>query len=293
MKKIFTLAAMAMMALAANAQMEEGFVASDFTTAEGQAFTAGTTVASSASVTWTLPGDDTFKAVAMAGEADPANQVSIGNVVYDMVGGIQGSMNGKDLGANGTSYPGIQGSEQKFTVTEDGIMYVFFKGSYNKGYYVYEGDLANNAGAPVAYAMISNPVDGSGKYSFELPEDAQGFGWADMTNTDYWESVGKILKPNVMPGSTWAAGNALSVFVFDAYKEAGDYYVWASGSKIVMNGYAFDKGATTAQDVAFSKATAVANVKAAAEAAAAPAKVIKNGQVVIADKFNAAGAQVK
>jgi hypothetical protein len=291
MKKIFTLAAMAMMALAANAQLEPGFVADGFTTAEGEAKTAGTTVAASTSVTWTLPGDDTFKSVAMAGEADPANAVTIGNAIFDMTAGIQGSANGKDLGANGTSYPGIQGSEQKLTVTEDGIMYVFFKGSFNKGYYVYEGDLANNAGAPVAYTMVSNPVDNSGVYSFTLAGDEMGY--ADMANTDYWESVGKILKPNVMPGSTWTAGNALSVFVFNVYKEAGDYYVWASGSKIVMNGFVFDKGATDPQTVAFSKVTAVANVKAAAEAAEAPAKVIKNGQVVIADKFNAAGAQVK
>jgi hypothetical protein len=293
MKKIFTLAAMAMMALAANAQMESAFVAEDFTTAEGTAFTAGTTVASSASVTWTLAGDDTFKDVAMAGEADPANAVTIGNAIFDMVTGIQGSKNGKDLGTDGKAHPGIQGSEQKFTVTADGMMYIFFKGSYNKGYYVYEGDLSSNTGFPVAYTMVSNPVDNSGVFSFTLPEDGQGFGWADMTNTEYWASVGKVNAPSAMPSSTWTAGGALSVFVFPAYKDAADYYVWAAGSKIVVNGYAFDKGATEAQTVAFSKVTAVANVKAAAEAAEAPAKVIKNGQVVIADKFNAAGAQVK
>ena len=86
MKKIFTLVAMATLAFSANAQTESAFInlnvvseaAVDKNTAES--VTRGTELCSTDNVTMKVAYDDTYARIALWGETDAVNTVSVGGV---------------------------------------------------------------------------------------------------------------------------------------------------------------------------------------------------------------------
>lgn len=275
MKKIFTLACVAAMATASFAQTESAFA--DATTLLGEdasttavSVAAGTVVCSSENITMKAAFDDTYKIVSMAAEADIANQVVINGTTYDMPKGIQGQTNPKpttvtDCGQN-------SGAVFQFDVKADGVLYVFGKISGNKTYYVWEGDVANAQGLPVAYTFKGQPAKTEGVVGYTLTADKDGYYPIDGTYdngtalADASQSVdiyaGKTTCADLIAagtnitntwGTTWTADNALGVIAFPVYADAEKYFVNATGSKITANGFVFVPGATEIGTIAFTK----------------------------------------
>lgn len=310
MKKFFTLVAMATMVLAANAQTENGIVVDPATKFslpdEGATINSRTVLNETASVTWMNQGDNTFKAIAMYGDADPVNAVTIDGVKYVMTPGLQGSGNGKDANADHSAPTAFGGAEAIFSCKGTGYLYVFSKTSYNKKYYVYDGEFESNSGNMVAYTQWMAPYDGTAVVSYTLPADELGYVvWP--TEGEYPQghffSAQAYKQPSDMPGcETYKTGNSLGVIAFPVYgvaESSVEYCVFASGSKITTNGFVFiPNDNPTLENMpapTFSKeetGTGIANVEAVENAKAAPVKVIKNGQIMIGD-FNIAGQRVK
>lgn len=306
MKKIFTLVAATMMAAGAFAQTEAAFVDVDALNilpsvdkVYQSSYTAGTILCESASVKMSALNDDAVQSVAMAGEADPFNTITIDGVDYLMTTGVQGNSNGKDALTGGNA----NGWQEKFEVTEDGYLYVFGKLSYNKGYYVWEGDIVNGAASLVGYhyeGALQDATLADPKVSYDLPaNDPDGYGWYIAAEEDgYNNGMTKLNWPSQMPNSNYGASTkgALGFVSFPVYKEAGEYYVYAAGSKWTGNGFVFVPGATAKGEVSFKKgdAAGINNIAAttinsnvaynlAGQRVAANAKGIKiiNGKKVI------------
>lgn len=310
MKKFFTLVAMATMALAASAQTENAWVNQDLVTDDaGSAIAGGTVLAASENVSMMAAYDDTYKKVSMTGADDAVNNVTIDGVIYEVNanGGLQGQTNPatNSIGAATDGYyvgGQTSGAVFKFEVKKDGLLFVFGKLTYNKNYYVWEGDVPNGAGTLVAYRLAGSGVAAAnGTVDYTLPA-ADGDNLADAAaidaNADKYLASGKLATASVIDPN-FVTGNALGVVIAPVYAEAGTYYVNACGSKITSDGFVFiPKDAPTAADVAavsvsFAKSeTAIAGVAEAKAEAAAPVKVIKNGQIVIGN-YNIAGQQVK
>lgn len=315
MKKIFTLVALATFAFAANAQTESAFVNAEELLGAEAAETAapveaGKVFTSSASVDMKAAFDDTYKIVSLWGEADAVNKVSIDGVEYEMPMGIQGQVNPKE---NSLKNGGQQsGAVFQFDVKEDGFLYVFGKFACNKNYYVWEGDVRNMEGMPVAYTMTAAQANDGKVVGYTLPGDADGYytiggGYDDTSKyleadrcTEIFNVEGTT--PDNVPASksctVWNnQGNALGVIAFPVYKEAKEYYVNACGSKVTVNGFVFVKGATQIANVTFAKgeSTGINNV-AAVSAKKAAKKAIVDGRLVIeknGKQFSVAGAQIK
>jgi len=274
MKKVFTFATMVALAVSASAQTESAFV--DATALLGAdasttpvSVKAETEICKSASITMKAAWDDTYKIVSMCGADDAANKVIIDGVTYDMPTGIQGQSNPKpsDLMNGGQN----SGAVFKFDVATDGVLYVFGKISGNKSYYVWEGDVANGNGMPVAFTMQVQPVGGGAPVGYTLPIcDAEKLGYYEIGNgydngsayadaswcVDIYKGLpswGENVNPTNTWATTWTGGNALGVIAFPVYKEAKTYFVNACGSKITCNGFAFVPGATTVGTISFSK----------------------------------------
>ena len=210
--------------------------------------------------------NDTYKIVSLTAETDAANKVIIDGVTYDMPTGIQGQTNPKpaDLKNGGQN----SGAVFKFDVKADGVLYVFGKLTGNKSYYVWEGDVANAQGLPVAYTMKAQPVGGGDPVGYTLKGDVDGYyvigngydnGTAMATASwcvDVYKGLtwGADINPTNTWGSTWTAGNALGVIAFPVYQEAATYFVNACGSKITCNGFAFVPGATSIGNISFAGA---------------------------------------
>ena len=278
MKKIFTFAAM-FACVAASAQTESAFVDATALLGEGASETpvqvnAETELCKSENVTMKAAWSDTYKIVSLTGESDAANKVVIDGITYDMPTGIQGQSNPKpsDLVSGGQN----SGAVFKFDVKADGVLYVFGKLTGNKSYYVWEGDVANGQGMPVAFTLQCQPVGGGDPVGYTLPGDDMGYyvlgsgydNGSAMATASWCVDVFKGLTwaadvdPTKTWGSTWTAGNALGVIAFPVYAEAGQYFVNACGSKVTCNGYAFVKGATAIGNISFTKGgdnTAVEN----------------------------------
>ena len=315
MKKIFTLVALATFAFAANAQTESAFVNAEELLGAEAAETAapveaGKVFTSSASVDMKAAFDDTYKIVSLWGEADAVNKVSIDGVEYEMPMGIQGQVNPKE---NSLKNGGQQsGAVFQFDVKEDGFLYVFGKFACNKNYYVWEGDVRNMEGMPVAYTMTAAQANDGKVVGYTLPGDADGYytiggGYDDTSKyleadrcTEIFNVEGTT--PDNVPASksctVWNnSGNALGVIAFPVYKEAKEYYVNACGSKVTVNGFVFVKGAAQIGNVTFAKgeSTGINNV-AAVSAKKAAKKAIVDGRLVIeknGKQFSVAGAQIK
>ena len=272
MKKLFTFAAMVAITMSASAQTESAFVDAEVLLGAGAATTpagveAETVFCSTSNVTMKAAWTDTYKIVSLTAETDPANKVIIDGVTYDMPTGIQGQANPKpaDLVSGGQN----TGAVFKFDVNANGVLYVFGKLTGNKSYYVWEGDVANGQGLPVAYTMKAQPVGGGDPVGYTLPGNDLGYyvigngydnGTAMATASwcvDVYKGLtwGADINPTKTWGSTWTAGNALGVIAFPVYKDAATYFVNACGSKITCNGYAFVPGATSIGNISFAGAS--------------------------------------
>ena len=314
MKKIFTLVAMATFAFAANAQTETGFVnAEELLGAEAAetavSVEAGKVLCSSASVDMKAAFDDTYKIVSLWGETDAVNTVTIDGVEYEMPMGIQGQTNPKEntLGNGGQQL----GAVFQFDVKEDGFLYVFGKFACNKNYYVWEGDVRNMEGMPVAYNMTAAQANDGAVVGYTLPGNELGYytvgsGYDDGSKFLAADQCTEIYKvegttadnvPASKSCTVWNnSGNALGVIAFPVYKEAKEYYVNACGSKVTVNGFAFVKGTDKIGAVTFGKGETGINNIAVASGKKAAKKALVNGRLVIErnDKqFSVAGAQLK
>ena len=178
MKKIFTLVAMATLAFSANAQTESAFInlnvvseaAVDKNTAES--VTGGTELCSTDNVTMKVAYDDTYARIALWGETDAVNTVSVGGVSYDMPMGLQGQTNPDPNKIDGGQ---TSGAVFQFDVKADGYLYVFGKFAGNKNYYVWEGDVVNKVANPVAYTMVAALASDGTAVGYTLPADAEGY----------------------------------------------------------------------------------------------------------------------
>lgn len=275
MKKIFTLAAMAAMTLCASAQTESAFMNAQELLGNPEdpnakvSLTSGTEMCKSASVTMKAAWDDSYILQGLAAETDAANKVVIDGVTYDAPQGVQGQSNPKpaDLLSGGQN----TGAVFEFDVTQDGILYVFGKLTGNKSYYVWEGDVKNGQGMPVAFTMFAQPVaEGSAAVKYTLPGDKDGYyvvgsgydnakGYAtaslccDVFAGDALASLPEGTDVTKSWGTRWTAGNALGVVAFPVYKDAEKYFVNACGSKMTSDGFVFVPGATTISAVTFTK----------------------------------------
>ena len=301
MKKIFTLVAMATLAFSANAQTESAFInlnvvseaAVDKNTAES--VTGGTELCSTDNVTMKVAYDDTYARIALWGETDAVNTVSVGGVSYDMPMGLQGQTNPDPNKIDGGQ---TSGAVFQFDVKADGYLYVFGKFAGNKNYYVWEGDVVNKVANPVAYTMVAALASDGTAVGYTLPADAEGYYTvgAGYDNGSKYLAADQCTEIFMVEGVTaenvpaskaeemtkWkGGGNALGVIAFPVYADGANYFVNACGSKITVNGYVFVKGATEIAAVSGKKA-----VK----------KGIGNGRLVIeknGKQFSVAGAQIK
>lgn len=310
MKKFFTLVAVAVAAISANAaQIESAFMNPEALGigADAVAVNAGTVLCQSASVTMSAAWDDTYKAVAMYGEEDVANTIGIEGEPYLMTQGVQGQTNPSvnNLGEQVEGYwVGGQtaGAVFKFDVKQDGILIMPGKITANKQYYAWEGDAANSAATLCAYRITGQHVkEAETSYDIQLPA-AEGDNLADAAAMDAeaakWLKSSNVINALNVIEPNYAAGNSLGVIAIAVYADAATYYINACGSKVTSNGFIFiPMEAPTAADVAdidinFTSETAIAGVAEQAQAAAKNVKVAANGQVVIGNA-NIAGQQVK
>lgn len=303
MKKIFTLVAASMMAAGAFAQTESAFIDTEntFNSSDAVAINADTKLCESANVVMYQAWDDTYKKVAMTGEADLVKAVSIDGVEYAMPAGIQCQTNPKEN--NLTSFGQVSGAVFKFEVKADGILYVFGKMTYNKNYYVWEGNVGLDA-MPVAYTFAAGQVkDGQGDATvgYTLPGDELGYyvmgnGYDDGTkylNAAQCVEVAAGGDPATL--THWTAGNGLGVIAFPVYKDAQFYYVNACGSKVTSNGFVFVPGATQVGTIAFTEGgtTGIQNVESTAAQSVRKVATANGIQIVKAGKtYNVAGQEL-
>ncbi len=264
MKKLLLLSA-AFVTMAASAQTESAFMdpvatLGEGATSEAAAVSAGTVFAQSASVKMEAAWDDTYKIVGLVGENDAVKAIAIDGVTYQLPTGVQGQTNPKEnsLKTGGQN----SGAVFKFEVAADGYLYVFGKLTYNKNYYVWEGDVANGAGMAVAYTLTAYTLNDGTQVGYTLPADELGYysamgydaeGKANFTSNATYDDGTKYNAAGTIAGN-WTEGNALGVISFPVYKEAGQYFVNACGSKVTCDGFVFIPGATAAATIGAGEA---------------------------------------
>ena len=324
MKKIFTLVALATFAFVANAQTESGFVnlnvVSDAATNKDAAenVNGGTVLCSSENVTMKVAFDDTYIRASLWGETDAVNNITVDGVEYEMPMGLQGQTNPQ---SNSLLKGGQQsGAVFRFDVKADGILYVFAKLTGNKNYYVWEGNVLNEAANPVAYTLTAAQANDGKVVGYTLPGDEDGYytvgaGYDDGTKyleadrcTEIFSIESVSLTNDNVPktkectvwnncGDEKVKGNALGVIAFPVYAEGKEYYVNACGSKVTVNGFAFVKSANGLAEISFGKGeTAGINNVAAVSGKKTVKKGLVNGRLVIeknGKQFSVAGAQIK
>ncbi len=283
--------------MGAYAQAEAGWVDVTPLPESGKAAVPGGTVlATTANVTMMLGFDDDWGRGGITADGDAVNTVTIDGTAYTMPsGGAVGNTNPKpsDLVSGGQS-----GAVFKFEVKADGWLYVFGKITCNKSYYVWEGDVPNAQGLPVAYTLKGvTKGDGATEVSYTLTGDADGYyviGNGYDTGTALY-SAGCCYDvatgtPNEKLGSgdagvAWSGGDLLGVIAFPVYADAETYYVNACGSKMSSTGYVFIPGAKECAAISFSKEegeAAIESVAVDADDENAPVYNI-NGQEVSKD----------
>ena len=300
MKKTITLAAALALAMGAYAQAEAGWVdVTPLPEGEKAPVSAGTVIAQTANVTMMLGFDDSWGRSGITASADAVNTVTIDGTAYTMPsGGAVGNTNPKeaDLVSGGQ-----KGAVFKFEVKADGWLYVFGKIANNKAYYVWEGDVPNGQGLPVAYTLKGvTKGDGATEVSYTLPGDADGYyviGNGYDTGTALYSAgccydVATNTENTALgsggAGVKWSGGDLLGVIAFPVYADAEQYYVNGCGTKMASTGYVFipcDPTSTPCAEISFSKTegeAAIESVTADADDENAPVYNI-NGQEVSKD----------
>lgn len=241
MKKFLLLTAGFAMALAAQAQIEVGFLDSGaLGLADKPTLAEGTVLAETANVKMTtLIGDAVsaqnpdfqgFKTVIVNGEE------------IALVQGIGGSTNG---GGNLDDGP-TGGWMYRLEVKADGWMIVPSKISSNKNFYVFEGMIGEGA-MPVAYTMgmdiQSADYPDVPEIVFTLPGDELGYVDRNAADIDKYTFGGNTIawpiKIATQNPDAPSAGNGTGVIAFKVYADAVNYLVFATGSKMNTCGYIF------------------------------------------------------
>ncbi len=231
--------------MAANAQTESAFM--DPVTLLGEdaqytpvAVSAGTVFCESANVKMEAAWEDSYKIASVSG----GNYITIDGEAYSTGGqGVQGSSNPKDnsLLSGGQN----SGAVYKFEVATNGYLYVFGNFTYNKNYYVWEGDVANGAGKAMAYTLQAYASGGT-EVGYTLPADKFGYyaamgyvkGVANFSSNEAYDDGTRYKAAGTIAGN-WSSGSAVGVISFPVRKSAGQYYVNACGSKLVSKGFVF------------------------------------------------------
>ena len=251
MKKIFTLIAVAAMAISANAQTYQLTV--------GDKTAAGTKITSVADIamTYGAAGDAEFKEVKANGDDLKANTgynaKTDGNGVNPVDGANKGFNKGGGTPVTGTFY--------LFEPTKDGNLEVFIVCNANKVFAILE-DGVNIATSETAFTYKAYDENGS-EISTSFSEDNRG-----STDTQGLAFADKIY--------------GTITFAVKANKK---YHVFCAGSKLGFGGFTFPASATGIESVKASvKAAqngATYNVAGQKVNAAAKGLVIKNGVKVI------------
>lgn len=316
MKKIFTLVAMAAVAIAANAQQESAFVdtlALGIKSSAAVDITAGKVFAKSANVTMKAAYNCAYKAVAMNGDSDPFKTITIDGTEYaNLACGIQGQTNPTNTKKASSQQP-VDNAIFQFDVEADGYLYVFSKLSGNKQYYAFESAYSESTpSSQVAYTIVAGSQKDSKVYTASMPADKDGY--VDYTtDTAYpFETIGTYFLCDLVglrassdekyglggksDFTTEQSATLLGVAAFPVYKDGGTYYFMAVGSKVTCDGFVFVPGATEIGAVSISAGAASGISEVATEAAPAKAaKKIVNGQLVIeknGKKYTVAGAEL-
>lgn len=236
MKKIFTLVAMATMALAANAQnavyTELGYDAlglnSDATTAVAAGTSLGTDAAGNA---FSTAFDDQCKLVGVT--CSKYNKIVVNGVESSISGGYQGNNNSKDADGTGTGVAlGVpaSGSVLAIDCNKDGYLYVVGKFSNNKQYLVYEDN------SPIGYTIV---IDGTaaGQTATAAVAELKG----DDAEYQYYYTTAPMPKLGDLNGLGSSAANNGAGFIKFACTKDCKYYVCASGSKLTQCGTIFSE----------------------------------------------------
>ncbi len=234
MKKTLLSVALVMAALSVNAQDYE-FAAVDaasLTTSDGQTLTAGTEIASTASVTCTVRYDDTFKTAEMK-----TGTLSYNGTVLSINSAIQGNTNPSGTAATAGTYPS-SGCIYRFTPNQDGYLYVFISASGNKPYVVFEEE---DLRMPYIFAM-ENTNDASpatSVYAYDLSA-IEGATYYDEEVGDYYVDPDySILQVSQICEGQSVSTTGNGVIKFQVFADCR-YDVLATGSKITLGGFAFD-----------------------------------------------------
>ena len=333
MKKIFTLAAVAIMSSASFAQIETGWINPELVgyDTDGKTLTtsidAGVVLASSANVQMKNAYKVDYKLVSITAEADIANTVTIGSEDIDLSAnvGMQGQTNPSpnSVGTKNElgNFIGGQtgGAVLRFDVSSSGYLFVFHKATSNKNYFAWEGLADLSAATLLAIRHIGQPVktEVGSYYDYTMPYDEMGYtideditkviqvktGEKDEAGNDITvpSTTLKFLNELIPDKFTSTNGNCLSVIAIPVYVD-GDaiYYVNACGSKISTNGFAFIPDSNPTMDglkeiaVSFSKSGESA-VAGVAEAKSEVAAPVKvlGANGIQIGNYNVAGQRVK
>lgn len=299
MKKIFTLAALAALALNASAANESAQTdpAALGITADGASIAAETVLCQSENVTMKNAYEVVYKTAGLPmGEY---KTVIINGEEYNYDGGIQGQTNAPahtDLSAAAAS-----GSVCKFEVKKDGWLFVLAKLSSNKNYYAYEGTTSlvaytwSAASQDLADNGLANPLE------YTLPATADGYFDATAADASVYSNGAVINWPEVIATKNEKSAikkNGIGFIALPVYAEAQVYYVYATGSKISTNGFVFVDSDPAGPIPSYSYpalgsgSAAIAGVADAAVAPAKAVKAVKDGQIVVGN-YNVLGQQVK
>ena len=220
MKKMLLSAALAMAALTANAQGELCVFNGSSLGLNADAVTpvtAGTEIASSASVKATIKFDDSYKLVNMKAGSYIINgeEVSIPEG-----SAIQGNGNGKGDCATSTNFAGQGGAGcvYEFAPSQDGYLYLLISASANKQYVVYENELSR---MPYIYASedVTDADPNLTVFAYDMM-DLEGATYLDETVGDYYVTADYAIdKVSVIVTGTETKSDGNGLLKFKVYKD--------------------------------------------------------------------------
>lgn len=243
-KNLLLAAAAAFVAFGASAAAEVCFInAEDFNLGDAPTLDDNTVLAETDNVTFYYYHSD--QASAQNSDFNGCKTILVNGEEVTIVPGIGGNTNGV---CNLTDGPST-GCMYRFEVKKDGWLIVPSKISTNKNFYAYEG-LVGEAPTAMAYTLgmdvQSTDYPDLNSIVFTLPADEDGYIDMNAANiNDYTFGGTTIAWPiriatNNPDAAT--AGNGTGVIMFPVYAEAGNYLVFATGSKMNTCGAIFVEG---------------------------------------------------
>ncbi|MCH5308758.1 MAG: hypothetical protein J1E58_02775 [Prevotella sp.] len=271
MKKILLSAMALVAAMSVNAQ-EFGPLTAEATAALGltgdlSPLAAGTELAKTASVTLTVANADDFKTSA------GIEGITLGGTDLGSTACVQGNSNPPGAAASEGQYPEA-GCVYKFTVSQDGYLYVFHKSSANKNYVVWENKLR----IPYIYSA----ADG-GAYDLEKVEGATVTvdGIISIADGFAIDQAQNII-------GTEGKGAGTCVIKFPVYAGC-EYDVHGTGTKMTLAGFYFD---TTGDATVAAGEVTLLTAGGIGEGGETGINAVKPAESTNGVKYNLAGQQV-